>query len=222
MNNRLNFSLAIAASVLLGLPGVAYCQSTSSMESQNSDPSSSASAASIQSGKTEAAEMVPARAYLVRKLDAKDDKPGSQFIARLADTVHLKNGTELPRDTELLGTVATDEMQAKGNSKLALRITEARLKDGKTIPVKATIVGIYGPESQAMNGYYLAPGQEAPNNWTSKMLSVDQVNAMPGVELHSRISGNNSGVFVTSKKDDVKLAGGSELALAIGMGNASS
>ena len=213
MMNRVNFSLAVAASsLMLALPIFTYGQSNDSMSSQKSIETSSAT----QAGKAEAAEMVPARAYLVRKLDAKDDKPGSKFEAKLAETVHLKDGTELPRGTELLGTVATDEMQMKGNSKLALRISEAQLKDGKTIPVKATIVGIWGPQSETTNGYYVAPGEEEANPWTNKILTVDQLNAMPGVELHSRITGNNSGVFVTRKKDDVKLSGGSELALAIG------
>jgi len=223
MINKVNFSLAIAASLLLGLPGAAYSQSENSTSSQNSGVTSSATASSTQSGKAEASEMVPARAYLVRKLDAKDDKIGSQFTAKLADTVHLKNGTELPRGTELIGDIATDEMQMEGNSKLALLINEARLKDGKTIPVKATIVGVYGPESESMNGYYVAPGQEEANNWTNHIVSIDQLNAIPGVELHSRIAGNNSGVFVAKKKNDVKLAGGSELAIAIAAtGSASS
>lgn len=220
--NRANFSLAVAASLMLALPVVTYGQSKSSMNSQDTANSSSASSSSGPRGKNEAAQMVPARAYLVRKLDAKNDKPGSRFVAKLAGTVHLKDGTELPRGTELLGTVATDEMQLKGNSKLALRINEARLKDGKKIPVKATIVGVFGPETQSASGYYIAPGQEEPNTWTNKILTVDQLDVLPGVELHSRIAGNNSGVFVTKKKDDVKLSGGSELALAIGQGRATS
>jgi len=213
MMNRVNLSLAMAAPVVLALPGVIYAQSNSSMNAKNS-ASSSATGSSTQ-GKAEAAQMVPARAYLVRKLDAKDDKPGSQFTAKIADTVHLKDGTELPRGTDLLGTVATDELHMKGNSKLALRISEARLKDGKTIPIKATIVGVWQPGSETTGGNFIAPGEEEANPWTSRTLSIDQIDVMPGVELHSRIAGQNSGVFVTSKKSDVKLSGGSELALAI-------
>jgi hypothetical protein len=215
MMNRVNSLLSAAALMALALPSMAYAQSKSSMGSQDPTTTNSANGSSTQAAKQEATDMVPARAYLVRKLDAKNDKPGSQFVAKLSDTVHLKNGTELPHGTELLGSVATDELHMQGNSKLALRITEARLKDGKTIPVKATIVGVWGPEGETANGYYAAPGEAEPNNWTSSTLIVDQLNALPGVELHSRIAGNNSGVFVTKKKDDVKLSGGSELALAI-------
>ena len=169
--------------------------------------------------------MVPARAYLLNKLDAKDTKPGAQFKARLSKAVQLKNGTELPKGSELIGTVSTDDMQLHGTSKLALRITEARLKDGKTLPVKAIIVGLYGPESETPQGVVVAPGDEVANDWNQSVLNVDQLDAVSGVDLHSRVGGANSGVFVSRKKDNVKIAYGSELALALAgqdSGNSSS
>jgi hypothetical protein len=166
-------------------------------------------------GSAEAAQMVPARAYLTRKLDANNAKPGTKFTANLSKSIVLKNGTELPRGTKLIGTVATDDMNMQGTSKLALRITQAQLKGGKTIPVKATIVGVYGPESETSQGYVLSPGDEEANDWNKNTLVIDEIDAMSGVDLHSRIAGHNSGVFVSKKKNDVKLAAGSELALAI-------
>ncbi len=175
----------------------------------------SANSASNRPGSAEAEQMVPARAYLTRKLDANNAKPGTQFTADVSKTVTLKDGTELPRGTKLIGTVATDDMNMQGASKLALRITKAELKDGKTIPVKATIVGVYGPESETAQGYNVTPGDEQANDWTKNTLAIDEINAMSGVDLHSRIGGRNSGVFVSKKKDDVKLSAGSELALAI-------
>jgi hypothetical protein len=208
MNNRAAVPVSIAAlSIFFILSGVSHAQSQMNSTGQNSTNSAEA--------RQEAGDMVPARAYLVRKMDAKDEKPGTRFEVILADTVHLKNGTELPRGTRLIGTVATDDLNMKGNSKLALRITQADLKDGKTIPVKATIVGVWGPESENALGYNVAPGQQQPNDWNRSTLGIDQLGALPGVELHSRIAANNSGVFVTKKKDDVKLSVGSELALAI-------
>jgi hypothetical protein len=103
----------------------------------------------------------------------------------------------------------------KDNTRLALRITQARTKDGKLIPLKATVVGIYAPESENVQGFNVAPGQEAANDWTPKTLKVDQLNAVKGVDLHSTIDGRNSAVFVSNKKEDVKISAGSELALAI-------
>lgn len=209
------FSFFLAAlSMALVLPAAVSAQS-------RMQPQSSQNATNTPSlaGQSEADQMVPAQAYLLHKIDAKDMKPGSQFVARLSETVHLKNGPELPSGTELLGKVSTDDMQLKGTSKLALRINEARLKDGKTVPVKATIVGVYAPESEGMNGDNVVPGQEQANDWNDKVLRIDQLNAVGGVDLHSRVNGNNSGVFVSTRKDDFKIAGGSELALAIAARN---
>jgi predicted RecA/RadA family phage recombinase len=217
MKNISRWTMAVAASSLaLLVPSFVYSQDNSNKQSSQ-DPSGSFTQAQRQ----EAAEMVPAQAYLLNKLEAKDAKPGTQFTARLSETIRLKNGPELPKGTDLIGTVSTDDMQLKGTSKLALRITEARLKDGKTVPVKATIVGVYGPNAGTPEAYNVPRGDQEANDWTNNILAVDQLDAMSGVELHSRIDGNNSGVFVAKKKDNVKISSGTELALAIAeQGNA--
>jgi hypothetical protein len=169
------------------------------------------------SGHNEAMQMVPARAALIKTLDAREARQGQQFTAKLSQTVQLKNGPKLPNGTELIGVVGTDDMQTTGNgtSKLVLRFTEAKLKDGKVVPIKATIVGVFGPEAENSQGYNVQAGDQQPNSWTDQTLQVDQIGALSGVDLHSKIASRNSGVFVSSKKDDVKLKNGSELTLAI-------
>lgn len=164
---------------------------------------------------TEAVQMVPAQAALDQKLDAKKATPGEQFRATLAGKVHLKNGTELPSGTVLWGEVAKDDMNESGTSKLALSFTQAKLKNGSVIPIKATIVGIYGPDSGAPDPYPVTPGDQVPSSWNDGTLQVDQIGALAGVDLHSRISSRNSGVLTTNKKDDIKLGEGTEFSLAI-------
>jgi hypothetical protein len=166
-------------------------------------------------GQREAMRMVPARVALPETLDAKKTQPGHEFRATLANTVHLDNGPELPVGTALVGTVVTDDMQLKGMSKLALRFTKAELKDGRVVPIKATIVGVFAPEWMSPGGYPINPGDQAPNSWNDGTLQVEQIGATPGVDLHSKIASRNSGVFVSTTKDDVKLDKGSEIALAI-------
>ena len=49
----------------------------------------------------------------------------------------------------------------------------------------------------------------------SNQLNIDQIGALKNVDLHSRLASQNSGVFVSTKKDDVKLMKGSRLELAL-------
>lgn len=96
---------------------------------------------------------------------------------------------------------------------LALRFTQADLKDGKTLPIKATIVDLSPGQSDYSE---LMDAANNPIPWDRKTEKVDAIGVLSGVDLHSNIAGNNSGVFVATKKEDVKLRAGSELSLAIG------
>jgi hypothetical protein len=58
-------------------------------------------------------------------------------------------------------------------------------------------------------------GDQVANDWTRSIHAVDQIDALSGVDLHSRITSQNSGVLVSTKKDDIKLKRGTEFALAI-------
>ena len=168
---------------------------------------------------TEAARMVPAQGALLVDIDAKKDQQGKTFQVRLVKKVRLQDGTELPSGTILVGQIAQDDMQVTGNSKLVLRITEAQPKGGSALPIKATIVGLAGPEATDAAGHGVMPGEQDNNTWTDKTVAVDQVDALPHVDLHSNVASKNSGALV-SDKDDVKLKKGSEIMLAIGSSSA--
>lgn len=156
-------------------------------------------------------QMVPAEVALTRTLDARRDQSGSAFEARLDGTVHLKNGTELPHGTVLEGQVTTDRMRSNGASRLSLQFTEAKLKDGKTIPIEATIVGISGPsESGDIYGNYTGP---LP--WNGTTVKYDDIGVLSHVDLHSTIGATNSGTLVATDKSNMKLITGSRLSLAL-------
>jgi hypothetical protein len=205
-------ALAVATA-FLALPLLAYSQSASS-QNQNMQGAQ----APIR-GHHEASLMKPVSAVLTHSLDADKDHQGEAVEAKLSQKVTLTNGTELPKNTMLLGTVATDDMQQQGNSKLALRFDQARLKDGTTVPVRATIVGYYAPGSLETDLGSDSGMNQVPNDWNAKTLQMDQLNVAHGVDLHSRISSKNSGVFVATKRDDVKLKAGSEIQFAIAPAN---
>jgi len=88
------------------------------------------------------------------------------------------------------------------------------------VPVKATIVGFFGPGANDSGSYPVAPGDQVPNSWNDGTLQLDQIDVAGGVDLHSKIASANSGVFVSTKKNDIKLSRGSEIQFAIGQGPA--
>lgn len=190
------------ATAFLALPLFVVAQNSQNMNAQNA-------------GQSEAQRMVPANADLLQNLNSKDLHDGSTFKVKLSQTVKLDDGTRLPSGTMLLGQVATDDMQTQGASKLAIRLTQAQLKNGKVIPIKATIVGVAAPATTDSEGYPEIPGHEVPNTWNDGTLQVDQLNAVKGFDLHSSISSGNSGVFVSKTKDNVKLNRGTEFELAL-------
>lgn len=203
---------AIAATLTL-FPVSLLAQTSSTMQNQKSGASWLSNSTS-PAAKHEAMKMVKARAQLMNLLDAKKLQPGANFQAELDKTVHLDNGPKLPGGTILKGTVEADDMNVSGNSKLVLRFSSAQLKDGQTLPIKATIVGLYKPGDDSAGSWY-DMDTPPPNTWNNGTLAVDQLGVESGVDLHSKIASRNSGVFVTTSKDDVKLPRGSDINLAL-------
>lgn len=162
-------------------------------------------------GHNQAMKMVPAEADLTKTLDASNVRAGQKFEAKLSSKVDLKNGPVLPKGTELVGKVVKDQPSQNGQpSVLTLRFTQADLENGITVPIKATIVGLYSPQNR------FAPSSgmsQMPNYWTPQTLQVDQVNALHHVDLHSRIAANNSGVVKSN--NNIHFSPGTEFALAI-------
>jgi uncharacterized lipoprotein YbaY len=168
-----------------------------------------AQSASDSAAASEAAQMVSAIAILPHTIDAVKDHLDSTIEAELDHKVTLSDGTVLPSHTILNGKITRDDMQVAGKSEFALRFDQAQLKNGKTVPIKATIVDIARPSSDHDD-------YAESNNWTSQTLTVEQLDVVSGVDLHSEIASNDSAVFVSTKKHDVKVPAGSELKLAIG------
>jgi hypothetical protein len=163
-------------------------------------------------GQQEAMHMVPANGALLKTIDASKIESGNEFQVKLAKTVRLENGPELRSGTILVGTIVKDN---DGTAKLTLRITQAKLKDGSVVPIKATIVGVASPGVDNFEGYSAVAGSQEPNNWTDQTLQTEQINAAPHADLHSDIASADSGVFLSTDNRDVKIPAGSEIKLAV-------
>jgi hypothetical protein len=156
-----------------------------------------------------AMRMVPAQVVVTKTIDAKKSQAGQQFELELSSKVKLQSGQELPKGSVLVGTIVTNEMNSNSTSKLVLRITQARLKDGKTVPVQAVITGAYSQDS--LNARYGNSG------WAPGQINTQQNGTLGSLNLTSRVGGTDSGTFET-KKDNVRLDRGSAFSLAIAPG----
>jgi hypothetical protein len=156
---------------------------------------------------------------LTHPVDGKKLTSGTTIQTRLVHPVTFANGTKLPAGTVLNATVVQDDMQLDGKAKLALRFTDARMKDGKTIPIKATILAVATQPIPGPNGPEMGETElEVPANLNNQSDVVDSEGVSPGVDLHAKASSQNSGVFVTKSKDDIKLPYGTKIELALASG----
>jgi hypothetical protein len=201
------FSIAVAGLALLA-PALVRAEGVSAHASEDVAATSGVNTAVAQQ---EADQMVSVKAHLLRTIDARKTQAGDQFLAVVDDTVHLKNGTELPRGTELIGTIATDQMKA-GTSQLGLRFTQAKFKNGEVVPIEAMIAGVAAPVGDYSSDY---DEEDDLPSWNSGTLQVDETGALSNVNLHSVVAASDSGTFLSRKKDDVKLPAGSRMTLAV-------
>jgi hypothetical protein len=159
----------------------------------------------------------PGVVVLNNKVDAHKLAAGATVEMRLINTVHLSNGTELSKGTKLTATVAQDDKQVNGRSKLVLRFSSARTKNGKTIPIKATILAVSTD---------MAPVEDDPSDIEAVMEVPSNLKGEPdqivqavnsSLNLHSDATSQNSGVLSTDK-DDIKLPYGTKMELALAPG----
>ena len=212
MKREFSTTLSVAAIALtLLIPQLALARAVDDSKAEPGD------IPSTMARQDQAQLMVPAQAALTHTLDARKAQPGQQFRVTLSKSVQLKDGPELPRGTELVGTIVADPAVANSTSKLELRFTQAEIKGGKVVPIIATIVGFYGPVNEDADGHPVTAGTQEPNTWRSEFLNIDQIEPEIGVKLQSKIAGENSGTLTSTKKSALKLPAGSEFALAIAL-----
>jgi len=149
-------------------------------------------------------QLVQANTVLQTKIDAKTAKPGDPVTAKLVSSVHLPGGTEIPRNTLLIGHI--DQVQAAENtgvSTVVLTFDKAQPKDGQPIAIKSTIVGIQ-PSNSAF----------APTDLNPQLKTEQTAESRHGFSLSSDVQGANSGVLKANGKN-VHLEHGTELEFAL-------
>ena len=149
-------------------------------------------------------QLMSGPAELTQAVDTKTATQGQAVSAKLTGTIQTPEGLKLPNGTELLGHV--DQVKAAGNNgdaNLTLTFNKARLKDGKEVAIKATLMEVNSP------GTISGPGIKVPSDG-----QFDQETTTSGETLHSAVPANNSGTLVRKEKD-IRLVKGTALVLAV-------
>ncbi len=120
----------------------------------SANEASESSAAVAHAGKAGAMQTANVSAELEKKIDSKHAKVGDDVVARTTSAAQLEQGTKLPKGTRLMGKVT--DVQAKSGSQhdgqLAFAFDRAVLRDGREIPIHATLNSISAPAAVAAMG----------------------------------------------------------------------
>ena len=145
----------LAFSMVLG--AVAWSQNEpAAQQSQPSAQQQSQPAAQDASQAQHTIQMVQAQAQLEKTLDTKKAKQGDPVTAKLEQNVQIPDAQAFPKNTVLEGHV--DQVQAsehKSDSTVTVTFDKAKLKDGKELPIKATVLAVSEPvyaQQQAAGG----------------------------------------------------------------------
>jgi hypothetical protein len=122
-------------------------------------------------------KLVGVRARLEKNLDAKNAKAGSTVLAKPEVKIHIADGLDLDTGSLLLGHV--DKVQPsvdRGDSAIAVTFDRVRMKGGREVAIKATILWIGQPPDQL--------------NPTLHSAAADRTTPGVGVEAGGSANGN--------------------------------
>src|SRR6185437_473179 len=166
---------------------------------------------SQQEMSTQNLKLVSANARLTHDLNAKDAAQGQTVTAKLTSDVKAADGMNLEKGTMLTGKVEQVRKSSdNGPSQISVVFNEARLKDGKTVPVKATLLGAYPPNS---GSYYADTGSNGtltagePQTIPADQKIVQEAGTLSHVTMRSAVQSKASATF-SSKDRDVNLKRG--------------
>lgn len=144
-------------------------------------------------------------AVLTHALDTKSAGPGQIVSVKLTTSIRANGGVELPRGTELLGKVeSVSAAKDHGPARITLTFNQAHLKDGKTLPVKATLVSFSSADQAA----------ELPQSVNTDGVFDEPSGGIGDTTMHSEVKAANSGTLA-SQRGDVKLPEGTKFLVAV-------
>lgn len=152
-------------------------------------------------------------------LESKNATVGEPVTATLKGSVKA-DGLDLPKGTDLVGKVAEVQPAQNGTpASVSVVFTTAKLKDGKEVPVKATVIAVFPQSADAgIEGSGITMGA-APKQVPLDGAYDQEPGALSHVEMKSAVKNSDSVTFTGS--NNFKLPAGTFLQLGVGSANTS-
>jgi hypothetical protein len=155
-------------------------------------------------------QMVNLVANVDKTVDTKKAKAGDPFTAKVVTGGKLDDGTDVPAGSILEGHVdSVTPSENKGDSVLMVTIDKLAIKNGKEVPVKATITRVEStsPDSGDDKGYSDPSSYRVASIPSTKPASMQDPNApkgphaVPDLTVKSSPHEATSGTFTYAKKN---------------------
>ena len=159
-------------------------------------------------------------ARLDQTLSAQSARQGQRVEAKLDGSVKSSSGLDLPKGTELIGTVSGVQPSENGGpSNLSVTFTRAETKDGQMIPVRVTLIGAY-PASAGGGTYGQQTMGPVPNHIGADRKVDQEAGLLNHISMWSSAQGQKSATF-RDHDGNVKLRQGTYFQLGIAPANTS-
>jgi hypothetical protein len=147
-------------------------------------------------------------------LESKSATVGQPVTAKLTGSLK-SDGLDLPRGTDLVGKVAEVRAAQNGTpASISVVFTTAKLKDGKEVPVKATVIAAFPHSSdESLEGSDTTIG-DAPKQVASDGEFDQEPGALSHVTVKSAVKSSDSVTFTSN--DNFRLPAGTFLQLGVG------
>lgn len=169
-------------------------------------------AAPAMAASTPNLHLISTNAQLNHTLNSSKISVGQRVTAHLTMKLRTSNNLLLPRKTQLIGKVSQVQSGHGKRTRVALVFTKARLKNGRLIPIKATLLGAMPPNYGSFSSVDYLPDTSKP---VPSNASMDQeAGVLNHIALHSAVQSPVSGIFL-SKRNKIRLPAGTRLRVAI-------
>jgi len=167
--------------------------------------------------------MVNVMASVEKAVDTKKAKAGDPVTAKTTAATALSDSTQVPAGSILAGHVdSATPSEKKSDATLVLTFDKLQIKNGKEVPIKATIVGItstaptFGNDNKAYDPSSYRPGTQGDNkaNGENSQSNSTAPHPIEGLTLSGSPKDSFSATLTQAKKN-VQLSSTTHLVVSV-------